>query len=135
MWSCPARIRTRSRSRSDNARRGRMPLRGARIERRRDRPFQETDMPLMISAVNADANGHSYFSKVNVLDSQERERSQAIECWQTWETLPGFYAPLKTVEKPVCVVLISGKLEVTTSNGEKRYFSHGEVFLLQDTTG
>ncbi len=92
-------------------------------------------MPLMISAVNVDDDGHSYFSKVNVLDSQERERSQAIECWQTWETLPGFYAPPKTVEKPICVALMSGKLEVTTSNGEKRYFSHGEVFLLQDTTG
>ena len=92
-------------------------------------------MPLILSSINVDQNGNSYFSTVDALDAQGRERYQPIECWQVWETQPGYFGPAKPVEKPICVALMSGKLEVTTSNGEKRYFSRGEVFLLQDTAG
>ena len=58
-----------------------------------------------------------------------------IAYWQLWETQPGHVADFQTVDAPKCVAMTAGKIEVTASNGERRYFSRGDVFLLQDTSG
>jgi uncharacterized cupin superfamily protein len=90
-------------------------------------------MPLILSAV--DEQGNSYFSEVDCLDDQNRERVQESGAWQLWETKPGNYADFKPSTDPTAVAMMSGKLEVTVSSGEKRYFSRGETFLLQDVGG
>ncbi len=92
-------------------------------------------MPLMIASVNVDDKGESYFGEVDTLDSAGRERPQDVAYWQVWETKPGHFADFKPTEEPRCVAMMTGKLEVTVSTGEKRYFSRGDTFLLQDTTG
>jgi hypothetical protein len=92
-------------------------------------------MPLILSAVNVDDHGNSYFSEVDCLDAQNRERVQDSTAWQLWETTPGHYADFKPSTGPTAVAMMSGKLEVTVSAGEKRYFSRGETFLLQDIGG
>ncbi len=92
-------------------------------------------MPLKIASVNVDDKGDSYFGEVDTLDSQGRERAQDVSYWQVWETKPGHFADFKPTEEPRCVAMMAGKLEITVSTGEKRYFSRGDTFLLQDTAG
>jgi uncharacterized cupin superfamily protein len=92
-------------------------------------------MPLKLASVNVDEHGDSYFGEVDALDGQGKERVQDVAYWQVWETKPGHFADFKPSEEPRCVAMMSGKLEITTSTGEKRYFARGDTFLLQDTSG
>src|SRR5262249_36922964 len=92
-------------------------------------------MPLKIASVNVDDKGESYFGEVDTLDSAGRERAQDVAYWQGWGTKPRPLPDFKPPQEPRPVAMMSGKLEVTVSTGEKRYFSRGDTFLLQDTTG
>ena len=88
-------------------------------------------------SVNVDAHGDSYFGTVEASDppGSTKERLFPYAYWQVWETQPGHFADFKTVDTPKCLVLMTGKLEVTVSTGEKRYFSRGDTFFLQDVRG
>ncbi len=92
---------------------------------------------MKLSSVNVDEHGESYFGEVESDNppGSNKERAQPIAYWQVWETLPGHFADFKPTEAPRCVAMMSGKLEITVSTGEKRYFSRGDTFLLQDIKG
>jgi uncharacterized cupin superfamily protein len=90
---------------------------------------------MKLPSINVDEQGESYFGTVDAFDSQGRERPTAIAYWQIWETKPGHFVDFAPVDGPKCVALMAGKLEITASTGERRYFSRGDTFLLQDVSG
>ena len=93
---------------------------------------------MKLTSVDVDDNGDSYFGEVESADppgSLNQERPVPVAYWQVWETLPGFFADFKPVDAPKCLAMMQGKLEVTVSAGERRYFTRGDTFLLQDIRG
>lgn len=90
---------------------------------------------MKLPSLNVDEQGQTYFGEVESADKDGKERKMPVAYWQVWETQPGHVADFQTVDAPKCVAMTGGKIEVTASNGEKRYFNRGEVFLLQDTSG
>lgn len=87
---------------------------------------------MKLPSLNTDANGDSYFTEVESLNTGGRPREQDIVYWQIWETQPGHFQDFKPIEEPFFLGVLSGKLEITSSLGERRYFSRGDVFFLQD---
>ena len=92
---------------------------------------------MKLPSLNVDASGHSYFTDVESTDPTKgnQPREQEIAYWQFWETQPGHFQNFKPSEDPCCLAVLSGKLEITSSLGERRYFSRGDLFLLQDVSG
>jgi uncharacterized cupin superfamily protein len=90
---------------------------------------------MKLTSVFVDDQGHSYFGEVESDDPKGRERQQEIAYWQVWETKPGHFADFAPVDAPKCIAMMSGKVEVVVSNGQRRFFSRGDTFLLQDTKG
>jgi uncharacterized cupin superfamily protein len=92
---------------------------------------------MKIPSLNVDAKGDSYFTEVESADPSKnnRPREQDIAYWQFWETQVGHYQDFKPIEDPCCFAVLAGKLEITSSVGEKRYFSRGDTVLMQDTSG
>ena len=92
---------------------------------------------MKLASVNVDDNGDSYFGEIETSNppGTNKERELPIAYWQVWETHPGYFADFKTVDAPKALAMMTGKLEVTVSSGEKRYFSRGDTFLLQDVRG
>lgn len=92
---------------------------------------------MKLASVNVDSLGESYFGEVESADppGSPKERGIPVSSWQIWETLPSHFADFRPVESPQCLALMSGKLEITVSTGEKRYFSRGDTLLLQDVRG
>jgi uncharacterized cupin superfamily protein len=90
---------------------------------------------MKLTSVFVDDQGQSYFGEVESDDPKGRERQQDIAYWQVWETKPGHFADFAPVDAPKCIAMMSGKVEVVVSNGQRRFFSRGDTFLLQDTKG
>jgi quercetin dioxygenase-like cupin family protein len=92
---------------------------------------------LRLASVNVDNQGESYFGYVEAADppGTPKERNFPIAYWQVWQTKPGYYADFRTVDAPKALAVMSGRLEVTVSTGETRYFSAGDTFFLQDVRG
>ncbi len=92
---------------------------------------------MKLASVNVDDKGESYFGEVETANpaGSNKEREMDVAYWQVWVTQPGHFADFKPVEEPKVLALMSGKLEITVSTGEKRYFSRGDTFLLQDLKG
>src|SRR5689334_4147559 len=92
---------------------------------------------MKLASLNTDANGDSYFTIVESCDPPEsnKEREQDVAYWEIWETQPGHFQDFKPSEEPRSFAVLSGKLEITSSLGERRYFSRGDTFLLQDIGG
>jgi uncharacterized cupin superfamily protein len=90
---------------------------------------------MKLASINVDDQGFSYFSEVESADKDDKERVMDVAYWQLWQTQPGHFVDFKPTEEPKCVVMMSGKLEITVSAGEKRYFSRGDTFLMQDISG
>ena len=90
---------------------------------------------MKLPSLNVDDHGQSYVGEVESADKDGKERKMPVAYWQVWETQPGHAAGFQTVDAAKCVAMTAGKIEVTASNGEKRYFNRGDVFLLQDTGG
>jgi uncharacterized cupin superfamily protein len=92
---------------------------------------------MKLTSVNADDQGDSYFGEVETADppGSNKEREMEVAYWQVWVTQPGHYIDFKPTEEPRSLALMSGKVEVTASTGERRYFSRGDTFLIQDTKG
>ncbi len=96
--------------------------------------------PLKLVSVNVDDQGDSYFGEVEAADApgpdgRANERNFPLTSWQIWETKPGFFADFKPTDAPKALAIMQGRLEVTVTAGEKRYFSRGDIFLLQDVAG
>lgn len=90
---------------------------------------------MKIPSVNADDKGESYFGTVESADAKDRERPMAIAHWQVWQTQPGHFVDFAPADGPKCIAMMAGKVEITVSTGERRYFSRGDTFLLQDVKG
>lgn len=93
---------------------------------------------LKLASVFVDAAGDSYFGEVDTVQAggaRGGERIFDLSAWQVWETKPGFVADFKPVAEPQALAVMAGRLEVTVSTGEKRFFSRGDIFLLQDVSG
>ena len=92
---------------------------------------------MKIASLNVDDKGESYFGDVECAQEpgSNREREIPGAHWQIWVTQPGHFADFKPVDAPKSLAVLSGKLEITASTGEKRYFSRGDTFLLQDISG
>jgi hypothetical protein len=90
---------------------------------------------MKLPSLNVDSKGDSYFTLVESADPSGKPREQDITYWQIWETLPDHYQDFKPSEEPRYLAILSGKLEITSSVGERRYFSRGDTLLLQDLRG
>ena len=94
---------------------------------------------MKITNIYVDDHGHSYFGEVELPQTGNERRISAkpqdVEFWQMSQTLPGHYVDFATVPEPRFISVLSGRMELTVSNGEKKYFSRGDMFLLQDTSG
>ncbi|MEE8307852.1 MAG: cupin domain-containing protein [Gammaproteobacteria bacterium] len=94
---------------------------------------------MKITNIHVDDHGHSYFGEVDLPQSGNERRisakPQEVKYWQMSRTLPGHYVDFTQVADPMFVSVLSGRMELTVSNGEKRYFSRGDMFMLQDTAG
>ncbi len=90
-------------------------------------------------SIYVDENGHSYFGEVDLPQTGNERRvsakSQDVEYWRVSKTLPGHYVDFKTVDDPQIISVMSGSMELTVSNGEKRYLSRGDMIVLKDTSG
>ncbi len=92
---------------------------------------------MKLANLTVDDNGESYFGEVEAANPPDsnKERVQDTLYWQIWETQPGHFQDFKPTDAPRCCVMLSGKMEVTASTGERRYFARGDTWLMQDTTG
>lgn len=90
---------------------------------------------MKLTSVNVDDKGQSYFGEVESADKNGKERAMPVAYWQFWQTQPGHFADFKPTDEPKCVAMGAGKLEITTSSGQRRVFARGDVFLLQDISG
>ena len=94
---------------------------------------------MKLTNIYVDENGHSYLGEVELAQTGNAGRISAkpqdVEYWQMSQTLPGHYVDFKTVPEPRVISVLSGRMELTVSNGEKRSFSRGDIFVLQDTSG
>jgi len=92
---------------------------------------------MKVTSLNVDGNGDSYFGEVESADplGGNKPREMDVAYWQVWVTQSGHFADFKPSEEPKWLVLMSGELEITASTGEKRCFSRGTTFLLQDIKG
>ena len=92
-----------------------------------------------ITNIYVDDHGHSYFAVMELPQSGNDRRISAkpqdVEYWQMSQMLPGHYVDFARVPEPRFISVLTGRMELTVSNGEKRYFSRGDMFRLGDTTG
>lgn len=92
--------------------------------------------PMKLPSVFVDAAGDSYFGEVDAVEpGSTRERKFDLTAWQVWETKPGFVSDFKPAPEAQALAIMSGRMEITVSTGEKRFFSRGDMFLLQDIRG
>ena len=92
---------------------------------------------MKLATILTDKDGETYFSEVESDDppGSNKERVQQSDGWLVWRTQPGHFRDWKPVATPECHVFMSGKAQVTVSTGEKRFFSRGDILVLQDTNG
>jgi hypothetical protein len=90
---------------------------------------------MKLLSLNVDDQGQSYFGTVESADKAGKERPMPIDYWQVWQTEPGHFTDFKPSDAPRCIAMMAGKLEITASNGERRCFARGDVFLFQDIRG
>lgn len=94
---------------------------------------------MKFTTITVDDHGHSYFGEVDLPQSGNERRKgarpQDVKYWQAGKMLPGHYKDFQTVEDITLLCVMAGSMELTVSNGERRYFSRSDMVLLQDTSG
>ena len=94
---------------------------------------------MLFSSISVDEHGHSYLGEADLPQSGNERRvgaaSQDVKHWQAAKYLPGHNVDFKTVDDIQFVSVMSGRMELTVSNGEKHYLSRGDMMLLRDTSG
>jgi mannose-6-phosphate isomerase-like protein (cupin superfamily) len=94
---------------------------------------------MLFPSIWVDEHGHSYLGEVDLPQSGNERRvgaaPQDVKYWRAAKYLPGHFSDFTTVEDVQFYCVMSGRMELTVSNGEKRYLSRGDMILLRDTTG
>ncbi|WP_331612177.1 hypothetical protein [Povalibacter sp.] len=95
---------------------------------------------MKVPNIYVDEHGHSYFGEAEFPQSGDPKRrvqaaNQDLEYWQIREIKPGHFIDFKRSVAPQFVAILSGTLSLTVSNGDTRYFTRGDMVLLQDVTG
>lgn len=94
---------------------------------------------MFFPCVSADDHGHSYISEVGLAESGNAQRMgttrQSVKYWRAARYLPGHYLEFKAVEDIQFVAVVSGRMELTMSNGDRHYLSRGDMILFRDTVG
>ena len=94
---------------------------------------------MKFTTIYVDDHGHSYFGEVDLPQSGNARRigarPQDVKYWRAGKMLPGHYKDFHRVEDIELLCVMSGHMELTVSNGERRYFARSDMVLLQDTTG
>ncbi len=94
---------------------------------------------MLFPSIWVDDQGHSYLGEVDLPQSGNERRvgaaPQNVKYWRVAKYLPGHYVDFSTVEDIQFVSVMSGRMELTVSNGEKRNLARGDMILLQDTSG
>ncbi len=95
---------------------------------------------MKIPNIYVDEHGHSYFGEAELKQTGDPARrvqasNQPISYWQIREIKPGHFIDFKPNAEPQFVAVLSGVIALTVSNGDTRYFSRGDMVLLQDVTG
>ncbi len=94
---------------------------------------------MKITSIYVDEHGHSYFGEADLPqtgnDRRISAKPQDVEYWRMSRTQPGHFKDFTRSPDPTFVAVLSGRTELTVSNGERRFFSRGDMFMLLDTTG
>jgi uncharacterized cupin superfamily protein len=95
---------------------------------------------MKIPNIHVDEHGHSYFGEAELKQTGDPARrvqaaNQPVLYWQIREIKPGHFIDFRRNEAPQFVAVLSGQLVLTVSNGDTRYFTRGDMVLLQDTKG
>jgi quercetin dioxygenase-like cupin family protein len=95
---------------------------------------------MKIPNIYVDEYGHSYFGDAEFPQRGDAGRrvqaaNQPVLYWQIREIKSGHFIDFKVNPAPQFVAVLSGTMVLTVSNGESRYFTRGEMVLLQDVTG
>lgn len=95
---------------------------------------------MKIPNIYVDEYGHSYFGDAELPQRGDPNRrvqasNQPLLYWQIREIKSGHFIDFKPNSVPQFVAVLSGTMALTVSNGETRYFSRGDMVLLQDMTG
>jgi len=95
---------------------------------------------MKIPNVYVDEHGHSYFGVAELAQRGDPTRrvqaaNQPLRHWQIRDIKPGHFIDFKPNPAPQFVSVLSGNMALTVSNGETRYFSRGDMVLLQDISG
>jgi len=100
---------------------------------------------LVVDRLRTDAEGHTYWAKARIPQQPEEHAnsgptmtshsiplvSNSITIWR----LPDKYHIEPTTPESRLVFVLSGRLEVIASNGDKRSFSSGDFFIATDEVG
>lgn len=95
---------------------------------------------MKIPRIYVDDYGHSYFGEAELPQSGDPKRriqaaNQELLYWQIREIKPGHFIDFKPNVMPQFIAVLNGQMALTVSNGETRYFTRGDMLLLQDMTG
>jgi hypothetical protein len=90
--------------------------------------------------IYSDANGESHFERVEIplkdggpLGSMsEVTKAKAL---QFRENAADYYWDFHNAPARQFIILLDGEIEITTSLGEKRQFTAGDILLVEDTEG
>jgi quercetin dioxygenase-like cupin family protein len=83
----------------------------------------------------ATPDGDSHFGNVEFkLDGPHSDEMKASSMFIRNMDV-GFDAPWHTISHRYFMTFLQGELELTASDGEKRFFHPGDMLLIEDTTG
>ena len=95
------------------------------------RPFFYKSEIMKVTRVYTGADGHSHFEEIEV----EIEKLQPGEGIVFRHAPPGDFHDWHRAPRRQYVINLSGQSEVEISDGTKRHFGPGDIFLADDTTG
>jgi hypothetical protein len=94
---------------------------------------------MIIPSIYADDHGHSLFGQVDLqlagTPRRQSARNQDILYWQMAMHQPGHHVDFAPASAATMLCVMSGQLDLTTSNGDIRHFARGEMVFLQDIKG
>ena len=93
-----------------------------------------------ITRIYSDANGDSHFDDIAIPLKDEGIVGKlsdpvAAKAVIFREVLPSYDWDFHPAPQRQYIVLLDGEIEIETSLGDKRNFKHGEILLMEDTTG
>jgi gentisate 1,2-dioxygenase len=94
---------------------------------------------MMIPHIYDDADGHSHFGEIEIVQKGTPQRisaaNQDVSYWQMSVSQPGFVADWHPTGESKLLCVFSGQMALTVSNGETRHMSRGDILFAQDMKG